>query len=129
MWKLEIAEVEKLQQAMKEYEGNTEQVINDVLHNQAGDKIQEAIYLLMPKSNRDWKGKKPHARDSKSLKNVNNNLAVTVTTTSRYHYLYFADDGSDTQDHIGNQQFFVKGGENVQDEIIDLCIGRLINEF
>lgn len=129
MYKVEIAEIEALQQAMKNYKGNTENAINEVLHNQAGEVIQEQIKLLMPASNRTWRGKKPPAKTSNSLKNVNENLAVTVTTTSNYHYLYFADDGTNTRKHIGNQQFFASGGEKSESKIVDLCIGRLIEEF
>ena len=125
-FRLEVQEIEKLQKAMQEYQGDTESAINEVLHNEAGDMAQEGIFRLMPRSAKT-KGK--HARDSKSLRNVNGNLSVTVTTQKKFQYLYFPDDGTNTRRHVGNQQFFMRGGESVQDEIVDRCIQRLVNDF
>lgn len=129
MYSIDVSQIDALQKAMKEYQGNTEETINDVLHNYAGDLMQESIKKYMPVSGADWRGKKKAAKHSKSLKNVNTNLAVTVTTTKNYHYLYFPDDGTNTKRHIGNQQFFRKGGEAVQDDIINRCIISLAENF
>lgn len=129
VFSINALEIDDLQQAMKNFQGNTEKTINDVLHNEAGPLIQEGIKRLMPTSNRTWKGKKGQAKTSKSLKNENSNLAVTVKTTSNYQYLYFPDDGSNTKNHVGNQQFFLKGGESKTEEIINLCIKNLVNDF
>ena len=127
MYKLEISDYDKLQEALKNYEGDAEEAINDVLHNEAGDLAQEKIYQLMPVSGKSWKGKAPAAKNSKSLRNTNENLAVTVRNAKKYQYLYFPNDGTNTRRHIGNQQFFERGGEMVQDEIIDRCISKLTN--
>lgn len=123
---IDYTEFERLQNAMQNFQGNTEETINDVFHNYAGDRAQEDIYRLMPVSNKK-KGK--HAKQGKSLSNVNGNLSVTVTARGKWHYLYFPDDGSNTRRHAGNQQFFAKGGEAAQDDIVERCITRLINEF
>lgn len=129
MMEMNFSEIDRLQKAMEEYQGDTEAAINDVLHNEAGAMIQEGINLYMPFSGVNWKGKKPPARLGKSLRNINAHLSVTVTTTGNYHYLYFPDDGTNTRRHIGNQQFFRKGGELMQSEIVDRCINRLVTEF
>lgn len=126
MMKIDFSEIERLQEAMEAFQGNTEATINDVLHNFAGDKAQEEIYRLMPVSH---KKKGRHAKHSKSLMNVNGNLAVTVTTTGKFGYLYFPDDGTNTRHHAGNQRFFERGGEAVQDEIIERCITKLTETF
>lgn len=128
-FELNIADVVRLENALKAYEGDAEKALNDVLHNQAGKLIQDEIKLLMPASGRKWKGKKAPAKTSKSIKVINGNLSVTETTTKSYHYLYFPDDGTNTQRHVGNQQFFLRGAENKKEEIIDLCVGRLVNNF
>ena len=125
--RIDFAEFEKLQEAIKAYEGNAEELINEVLHGEASELIQQAIYKLMPESGRKWKGKAGAAAKSKSLTTVTANLAVTVTTTKKYQYLYFPDDGSTTRKHAGNKQFFAKGGEAVTSDIVDRCISRLIN--
>lgn len=126
---ISIEEFEKLQIAMQEYQGNTEKAINDVLHNQAGGIIQDSVKNLIPVSGRTWNGKRKGAKAAKSLKSVNSNLTVKVTTTSNYQYLYFPDDGSSTVRHAGEQHFFRRGGDLVTDEIIDLCVGRLVEDF
>ena len=126
MMKIDFSDFDKLQEAMQSFQGNTEAILNDVLHNFAGDRAQEEIYRLMPVSR---KKKGAHAKFSKSLMNVNTNLAVTVTTAGKYGYLYFPDDGTNSRRHIGNQRFFERGGEAVQGEIIDRCIARLIENF
>ena len=116
-----------LYQAMQDFQGNVEEEINDVLHNEAGDLIEEAIYRLMPVSGARWKGKKKGAKSAKSLMQVKENLSITVKSKTAYNYLYFPDDGSNTQKHVGNQQFFKRGGESQVDEIKDRCISRLVN--
>ena len=123
---IESDDFDKLHRVMADFQGNTENVVNDVLHNEAAPLIQEAIYRLMPTSGRKWKGKKGAAKTSNSLSSTNSNLAVTVHSTKRYGYLYFPDDGSNTRKHVGNQQFFLRGGESQASTIIDKCINRLI---
>ena len=122
-------DVERLRKAMIAYQGNTSAVINDVLHNEAGDLAQDAIRKLMPVSGKTWKGKRPSAKTAKSLRNVTGNLFVEVKTTGNYQYLYFPNDGTTTRRHVGNQQFFERGGESVQDEIIERCINKLTTNF
>lgn len=126
---INITDFDRLQKAMKDFQDNAETTINDVLHNQAGLLIQDSVRRLIPVSGKTWKGKKGAAKTSNSLKSVNGNLEVTVKSTKRYQYLYFPDDGTNTRRHVGNQQFFRKGGEAVKDEIIERCINKLINNF
>ena len=119
-----------LYQAMQDFQGNVEDEINDVLHNEAGDLIEEAIYLLMPRSEKK-KGK--HAKDSKSLMQLKENLAITVKSKTAYNYLWFPDDGQNVNNPIrraaGNQQFFKRGGESQIDEIKNRCISRLVDDI
>lgn len=130
---LDVRDMDVLFEAMKNFQGNTEEVINDVLHNEAGELIQDEIQRLMPVSGITWKGKKKAAKQAKSLNIVKENLAVTVKTKDTYHYLWFPDDGQNVRNpnrrKAGNKQFFKKGGESQIDEIVDRCIGRLVNDF
>ena len=123
---IDASQIGRLSDALASYGSDAEKAINDVLHNEAGDMAQEAIYRLMPRSDKR-KGK--HAKDSKSLTNVFGNLSVTVTTTKKFNYLYFPDDGSNTRRHVGNQRFFERGGETVADDIVERCISKLIENF
>lgn len=129
MLKINVSEADKLQEALKAFEGEVEPAINDVLHNEAGGLIQDSIRQFIPVSGKSWKGKASAAKTSKSLTSVNANLAVTVTTTKKYQYLYFPDDGTNTRRHVGEQRFFERGGEAVKEEIIERCISRLTNNF
>ena len=119
----------ELEKAMVDYQGNTEKTINDVLHNEASPLIQDAVRRLIPESKKTWKGKKAAAVDGRSLTDVKENLSVTVKTTKQYQYLYFPDDGTNTRRHVGNQQFFQRGGESQIDEITNRCINRLTENF
>lgn len=129
MLKITIADADKLLSAMEDFQGDVELTINDVLHNYAGPLAQESILRLIPVSGKHWKGKAPAAKTGKSLRNNNGNLYVEVTTTKKYQYLYFPNDGSNTRRHVGNQQFFEKGGEAVKDDIIERCVVKLTNNF
>lgn len=126
VFKLSAEEFERLEGAMKNFQGNTEKTINDVLHNEGGQLIHDEIKRLMPMSGKRWKGKKAPAKTSNSLQIVGGNLSVTVTTKKAYQYLYFPDDGSNTRRHAGNQQFFLNSGENQKEAIMNLCINRLV---
>lgn len=125
--RLDYEDFERLETAMRTYQGNVEDTVNDVLHNEAGQLIHDEIKRLMPMSGKTWKGKKAPAKTANSLAIVAGNLSVTVTTKKAYQYLYFPDDGTNTYRHAGNQQFFSKSGENRKEEIINRCIKRLVN--
>lgn len=129
-FQMDTAEVERLFNAVQNFPGNAEKAINDVFHNDAPPLVSEEIKRLMPTSGKRWKGKPAPAKTAKSLtEDTEPNLAFIVKTTGKYHYLYFPDDGTNTRRHVGNQQFFKKGGENKQTEIVDRCIERLVTDF
>lgn len=128
-FEMDAKEVERLFNTVKNFPGNAEKSINDVFHNDAPPIVSEEIKRLMPESGKTWKGKAPAAKGAKSLTDETANLSFTVKTTGKYHYLYFPDDGSNTRNHVGNQQFFQRGGEAKQTEIVDRCISRIVTDF
>lgn len=128
-FELDSKEFDRLQRALQNYQGDTEKEINDVLHNEASPLIQEAIQRLIPTSGKTWKGKRPPAKTGNSLTDQKGNLSITVKSTTKYNYLYFPDDGTNTRRHAGNQQFFKRGGESKQTEIVDRCVNRLVDNF
>lgn len=123
---LNAEEFDKVLKAIEKFPGNAEKVINETLHGQGAELIQERIRKYMPVSD---KKKGAHAVDAKSLTPVGTNLAVTVKSTNRYHYLYFPDDGTNTRRHVGNQQFFLRGAEDVSGEIVDILTEKLTQTF
>ena len=126
-------EIERLHNAIRNFPGKAEEAINDVFHNDAPTLVSEAIKRLIPTSGRKWSGKAPAAKTAKSSvterKDERGNLTFAVGTTGKYHYLYFPDDGSNTRRHVGNQQFFQRGAEEKQPEIVDRCITKIVNNF
>ena len=128
-FEMDTKEVERLHQAIRNFPGNAEDAINDVFHNEAPPMVSEEIRRLMPTSGKRWNGKAPAARTAKSLTDETANLSFTVKTTVKYHYLYFPDDGSNTRRHVGDQQFFKRGGEMREAEIVDRCITRITTNF
>ena len=126
---MDTKEVERLFNVVKDFPQNAEEAINDVFHNEAPGMVSETIKLLMPMSGREWAGKAPAARTSKSLTSETANLSFTVKSTTKYNYLYFPDDGTNTRRHVGDQHFFRDGGEMRQHEIVDRCITRITKNF
>lgn len=128
-FEMDAKEVERLYKTIQNFPGNAEKSINDVFHNEAILLVQEEVKRLMPVSGKTWKGKAPAAKTAKSLAEDKGNLSFTVRSNGKYNYLYFPDDGTNTRRHVGNQQFFRRGGENKQTEIIDRCINRIVKDF
>lgn len=123
---LNAEDFDKVLKAIEQFPGNAEKAINEVLHGEGAELIQERIRKYMPVSD---KKKGSHAVDSKSLTPVGTNLAVTVKSTNKFHYLYFPDDGTNTRRHVGNQQFFLSGAEDASGEIVDILTGKLTQTF
>lgn len=126
---LDTESYNKLFEAMKQYEGQAPRTVNEVLWNEGGPLINDAIINLLPVSNREWVGKKPAAKRSAPFTQENGELSVTIKTKSAYNYLYFPDDGTNTRKHAGEQHFMFGGAEAKQNDIIDLCISALIEKF
>lgn len=126
---LDTAEFDRLAETMQAYEGDTENRINKVLHDEAGKLISDEIQRLLPESGRNWEGKKRAARNTQPFTQDNGNLSVTVRTKYNYHYLYFPDDGSNTKRHVGNLHFMNRGAESKEREIVDRCIASLTEDF
>ena len=127
--RVDAQDIERLGELMKKFPKDAENTINEVFHGEGATSIRESIRLVMPQSHKEWKGKGAPAVSGNSLQSVNSNLAVLTRSTKKYGYLYFPDDGTNTRRHVGKQYFFLKGAENVSDEIIDKCITKITNLF
>ena len=120
---LDASQFEKLTEKLKQFPGDAESAINEVLHDQAGQLIYKKINPLIHPSGRTFKGHLASARESDWPHFITNeSLAVTVTTNPKFNYLYFPDDGSNTRRHHGNQEFFLRGAEAASDEILQTCL-------
>lgn len=129
-FELDYDEVEELQKVMEDYGTGAQRIINDVLHGEGGQKIKEQIHMLIPSSGRQWRGKRAPAASADSLQQLNEEmLAVTIKSKTVYNYLYFPDDGTNTVRHAGNQQFFMRGAEAASDAVVEMCLGKLTEDF
>ena len=121
-FEVDAKEIDRLHQALKNFPGSAEAIINDIFHDDGATLIKDEVRRLMPVSGKTWKGKPAAAKDGNSLTEKKGNLFIEVTTTSKYHYLYFPDDGTNTRHHVGEQHFFKRGGEAQETEIINRCL-------
>lgn len=106
-----------------------EKIINEYLTGEGGDLLKQSIHDLLPVSGRTWKRKKRAAKLTDPFKKTSGNLSVKISTKGAYHYLYFPDDGSNTERHRGNQQFMFQGASNKSDEIANEVIDRLLERL
>ncbi len=125
---LDASDVDQLQEIMEQYGESAERVINDVLHGEGAEEIKRQIARILPASGRHWAGKAAPARSAMPRKFDQDEdlLSVTIAARGRYNYLYFPDDGSNTRKHAGNQQFMLRGAERATEDIIEMCLGRLM---
>lgn len=125
--------LQELQQMLSQLPNEGEKIITNIFHNEGAEEIEKGIRVLLPESGKKWKKKKiPAKKAKKSIgfrKDESGNLNVIVGTTYNYHYLYFPDDGENTESHNGNQQFMKKGAESKTGKIMDICIEQLTQKI
>lgn len=125
---VEYGDAEVLVKAIAQFEGDAEKAINKVLHEEAGPLIYEEINPLINPSGRKFKGHSKSAKNSPWPRyDTDENLEITVGAKSKWHYLYFPDDGTNTQRHSGNQRFFERGGTKAVPKIVARCL-TVLNE-
>lgn len=83
MWKIDATEIEELADRIAQTGEQAEKIINDVLHNYAGQEIISHVTPLIPESGRTWKGKKKPAKVSQPFREEQGNLYVVVKTKHR----------------------------------------------
>lgn len=117
VYEVEYSEIERLYEKIIRYPADAEKKLTRYLHAAGYERLSKSIQNAIPVSDRQ----KNHARDANALmdKEKSSNLSVTIGTKSKYHYLYFPDDGSTTLRHAGNKQFFARGVENEETNVIN----------
>ncbi|WP_078430482.1 hypothetical protein [Alkalihalobacterium alkalinitrilicum] len=120
-YEFDFSELEKLEEKILRVPGNTEQIINGVLHK-AGIKIAvDEITKRMPVSRRN----KKHAKTSNWSKGDKDNLGFTVKAKGgaakrpgSFGYLVFPNDGRGPYNHVA-QNFFEDGLDDGSPKILD----------
>ena len=130
-YSIDYQELDKIENLFNEFPDTAKAAVNNILHSDiAVDMVEDNIQLLLPSSGRHWKGKGAAAASTQPFrKGPNELLTLIVRSKTKYNYLYFPDDGSNTVHHMGNQHFMQHGAENSLGAIADLCAANIINEF
>lgn len=125
LYEINSDSVDALYSAMKRYGAGASKKVTEYLHGKGyevlSSSIQKAIPVSDDLSKHGKKQPKGHARNLQALgdRDKGSNLSVIIGTKSRWNYLYFPDDGSNTVHHAGNQQFFKAGVERKETEVIN----------
>lgn len=120
---------EELQKKISLLQEKGEEIVNDVLHNEASQIFQESIQNLLPESHRNWEKKKKAAKQAKPFTSIGGNLSVTIVNKNAYAYLYFPDDGTNTKRHRGEQHFMLRGVEAKAGTVVEMCLNRLTEQI
>lgn len=127
-FEVRAGELDGLSEEMEKYGQGAGQIVDEVLHGEGAQLIKNRIAPLIPRSGRTWKkkGRAAAAAMPGAFAQDNGMLSVTIAARNKYHYLYFPDDGSNTRKHAGNKQFMQRGAENAAEEVIERCLGKLL---
>ncbi|MGN0301598.1 MAG: hypothetical protein ACI4BI_01820 [Anaerotardibacter sp.] len=102
------------------------QCVGNVLHGEGGEVIASKITELIHPSGRTFKGHTSSATSTKwYLKYTSESFAVTIRSKSKFNYLYFPDDGSNTKRHAGGQDFTGRGMQAAIPKIEELLINAV----
>lgn len=125
-WTIDFKDIEKLEEKMKKIPGESEKVLNAVLHGDGIDITMENIQPNIPIST--WKNRvrnKKHARNYKALTSTKSNLEFTVRPKPSFDYLKWPDLGIGTSIRNKPKEFMAEGLEKATPKILDTCSQKL----
>ena len=127
----DYSQIEDLISRLQDSSKNVEETINEILHGFGVEETKKTILSLpdFPQSNRKWKGKKKAAKNAQPFTEQKMNLAFIVRSKKSYNYLYFPDDGSNTEKHFGNQNFMGRGLEKSINPILDRIVASVVDDL
>lgn len=132
-YKVDFHEAWEIETAIEMYGEGSGQVIDRILHGKGADLIKRAIVGHIHPSGRRWPGKTASIAQnpgrSGRLSQDDAPMQVTIAARGSLRYLYFPDDGTDTVNHAGDQQFMRLGAEDEEQNIIDMCMDALFEKF
>ena len=116
----------KIQEAITDFEGDAEKVINECLANEVKDKFINSITNLIPVSDRS----KRHAKTSNPLDGkVRNNLTLWIHTKPQYNYLYFPQNAEGQSKGNSPNDFMDKGIDVEYDNAVNMILDKLQNRL
>ena len=125
-FEIEDKDVNKLLDAITNYQGNAEQVITEYLSNEANDIFKPSIISLVPRSDRI----KPHAKDRDPfIGEMVDSLTLYIHSKKPYHYLYFPDQGQGTSKNQLPHDFMEGGVDKEYNTVVNGLLDALINNW
>lgn len=128
---LKSEDVDRLNQAIARCGESSENVINEYLHDEGGEKIYKSITQFIPRSKRNKQS--PHAIDSKWWEQTNYNLAVGIANKTSgknsFYYLYYPATGTGTSKKKGPNDFMERGLYSQYNNIVDNIVNNLIENI
>lgn len=129
-FRLDTVAARELEERVRAFGDGAEDVVNGVIHDEAGPLIYGRINPLIHPSGRRFKGHTASAKTAKwPVYRTSENLAVTVSTTAKFRYLYFPDDGGNTKRHAGDQHFMFRGAQAAAPSVMERCVAALTREW
>ncbi len=136
----------RLENVLKAYPKNAEDIINHYLENIGKEKLIEKATFYIPISVNPSKDRKTHhAKKNKWYETAFKNLEIDLSNSSKgtrkssYYYLYYVANYTGTSDPrkqktgVGGIDFFTKGAEmaypNIKEDLIDLLSKKIKEEL
>jgi hypothetical protein len=129
-WVVDFKGIEELENKMSLIPGNTERIMNDVLHNEGVNIAIEHIKPIIPVST--WEGRvrnKLHAKSANPLTSKKDNLGFTIRPKPRFNYLKYPDLGIGRSAINDPRMFMESGLKRAAPKIVDRLSERLDQEI
>ena len=118
-------DINKINEAITNFEGNAERVINDYLGTQAKEKFIQSITNLIPVAPVN---KRRHAKNSNPLDGkIRNNLTLWIHTKTKFNYLYFPQNAEGTSKGKIPNDFMERGIDAEYDNVVNGILEKLQN--
>jgi hypothetical protein len=130
---LKDEDVERIKRAIGNLGETGERVINDYLHNIAGEKLTKSMdkYIPVAKIDKTHPRIPIRAKGNKWSEQDNYNLAVKISNSSKgtrgksFYYLYYVITGTGTSENKGTRDFMEKGFNEEYNDVVDGLVNEL----
>lgn len=130
-FELKYEDIERLNKALINFQGSSEQAINNCLEKKAGPKIAKSVTDFLPVSkdgNRHAKNNKWYELEYYNLSFVLSNSLKGKRGTS-FYYLYYPATGTGNSYRKGPNDFLGKGLNTKYNEVIEDLLSSLENQI
>ena len=127
------SDIERIKQSIGNCGETSESVINNYLHNVAGEKFVKSMdkYIPVAKIDKTHPRIPIQARGNKWSEQKNYNLAVNISNSLKgvrgtsFYYLYYVITGTGTSKNKGERDFMKQGLDREYDDVVNGIINEL----